>query len=111
MKQVLILAAVIVVITLWVLPTGLMAQSEGEAPGVQGGRCYFQASEDVYLQIYSRSEGIERQIIWQGHLSAGETKAYNSPDGQVGYGTTDNLQDPWDESETECMDGEAIDIP
>ena len=103
MKRVLTLTAVMVVVTLWVLPTGPMAQ--------EGGQCYFQASEDVYLQIYSRSEGIERNIIWQGHLSAGETKAYNSPDGQVGYGTTDNLQDPWDESETECMDGEAIDIP
>jgi hypothetical protein len=103
MKRVLTLTAVMVVVTLWVLPTGPMAQ--------EGGQCYFQASEDVYLQIYSRSEGIERNIIWQGHLSAGDTKAYNSPDGQVGYGTTDDLQDPWDESETECINGEAIDIP
>jgi hypothetical protein len=103
MKRLLTLTAVMVVVILWVLPTGPMAQ--------EGGQCYFQASEDVYLQIYSRSEGIERNIIWQGHLSAGDTKAYNSPDGQVGYGTTDDLQDPWDESETECIDGEAIDIP
>lgn len=103
MKRALILAAIIVVATIWILPPSLMAQ--------EGGQCYFQASEDVYLQIYSRSEGIERRIIWQGLLSAGETKAYNSPDGRVGYGTTDDLQDPWDESEAECIDGEAIDIP
>ena len=103
MKSVMTLTIVMVVVTLWVLPAGLMAQ--------EGGQCYFQASEDVYLQIYSRSEGIERRIIWQGHLSAGDTKAYNSPDGMVGYGTTDDLQDPWDESEAECVDGVAIDIP
>jgi hypothetical protein len=104
MKKVMILVSVVVVATLWVLPAGLMAQ--------EGGQCYFQASEDVYLQIYHiGSEGIERRIIWQGHLSAGDTKAYNSPDGRVGYGTTDDLEDPWDESEAECINGEAIDIP
>jgi len=103
MKRLLTLTAVMVVVTLWVLPTGPMAQ--------EGGQCYFQASEDVYLQIYSRSEGIERNIIWQGHLSAGDTKAYNSPDGRVGYATTDDPEDPWDESEAECINGEAIDVP
>ena len=103
MKRVLILAVVIGIVTVWGLPAGLLAQ--------EGGQCYFQASEDVYLQIYSRSEGVERRIQWQGHLSAGDTKAYNSPDGRVGYGTTDDLEDPWDESEAECIDGQAIDIP
>jgi hypothetical protein len=105
MKRTLILAAIMMVVTIWVLPANLMAQDEG-------GQCYFQASEDVYLQIYHiGSEGIERRIIWRGHLSAGDTKAFNSPNGQVGYATTDNPEDPWDESEAECINGEAIDIP
>jgi hypothetical protein len=91
-------------VTIWAQPAILMAQD--------GGQCYFKATEDVYLQIYHiGSEGIERQIEWSGHLSAGETKAYNSPNGQVGYATTDNPEDPWDESEEECIDGEAIEIP
>jgi hypothetical protein len=105
MKRILTLAAIMMIVTMWVLPANLMAQDEG-------GQCYFQASEDVYLEIYHiGSEGIERRIIWRGHLSAGDTKAFNSPNGQVGYATTNNPDDPWDESESECINGEAIDIP
>ena len=113
MKRTLLLTAVMVAATMWVLPTGPMAQSEeGSGQGAQGGQCYFQASENVYLQIYYiGSEGVERQIIWSGYLSAGDTKAYNSPDGRVGYATTDDPQNPWDEDEQDCIDGEAIDIP
>ena len=105
MKRTLILTAVMVAAMMWFLPSGLMAQD-------QAGQCYFQASEDVYLQIYYiGSEGVERQIIWSGHLQAGDTKAYNSPNGRVGYATTDDPQNPWDEDEQDCIDGEAIDIP
>ena len=112
MKRLLIFAAVIVMAALWALPTGLMAQSEGEDPGEQSGQCYFQASEDTYLKIYDLDkDGVERGTVWEGFLSAGDTKAFNAPYGAVGFATKQAPNDPWNEDQQGCMDGEAIDIP
>jgi hypothetical protein len=56
MKRALILAAIIVVATIWILPSSLMAQ--------EGGQCYFQANEDIYLKIYNLDkDGVERRKV------------------------------------------------
>ena len=116
MKRLLIVTSVIVMITLGAWPTGLMAQDqgieEGSDQGTQSGECYFQASEDTYLKIYYYGKsGVERRAVWEGFLSAGETKAYNAPYGTVGFATKQAPNDPWNEDQQTCANGEAIDIP
>jgi hypothetical protein len=113
MKQLLIVAAVIVVAALWVLPTGLMAQDElGSDQGAQSGECYFQASEDIYLKIYNLDKsGVERTAVWEGFLPAGGTKAFNAPYGTVGFATRQSPDGFWSEDQEECANGAAIDIP
>ena len=104
MKRALISAAIIVVATIWILPSSLMAQ--------EGGQCYFQANEDIYLKIYNLDkDGVERRAVWEGHLPEGGTKSFNAPYGQVGYATKKNPDDPWEENQEECYGGAAIEIP
>ena len=104
MKRALILAAIILMATIWILPSSLMAQ--------EGGQCYFQANEDIYLKIYNLDkDGVERRAVWEGHLSEGGTKSFNAPYGQVGYATKKNPDDPWEENQEECYGGAEIDIP
>jgi hypothetical protein len=104
MKRSLTLAAIIVVATIWILPSGLMAQ--------EGGQCYFQATEDIYLKIYNLDkDGVERWKVWEGHLPEGGAKSFNAPYGQVGYATKKNPDDPWEENQEECYGGAAIEIP
>jgi len=106
MKRIQLLAGAIVAATIcvWAVPAGLMAQ--------EGGQCYFQATEDIYLKIYNLDkDGVERREVWEGQLPEGGTKSFNAPYGQVGYATKQNPDDPWEESQSECMDGEAIEIP
>ena len=112
MKRILILTAVVIGVTMGALPMGLMAQSFGTDQGAQSGECYFQASEDTYLKIYYFGKnGVERQTVWEGFLAAGETKAYNAPYGTVGFATKQAPNDPWNEDQQACANGEAIDIP
>ena len=112
MKGILISTAVVVGIVMGVLPTGLMAQSMGTDPGEQSGECYFQASEDTYLKIYDLDkDGVERGTVWEGFLSAGDTKAFNAPYGAVGFATKQAPNDPWNEDQQACANGAAIDIP
>jgi len=112
MKRILVLSAVVLCVTMGALPMDLMAQSFGADPGTQSGECYFQASEDTYLKIYYLGKsGVERQEVWEGFLAAGETKAYNAPYGIVGFATRQAPNDPWNEDQQGCMDGESIDIP
>jgi hypothetical protein len=104
MKRRLIFTAVILMVTVWVLPANMTAQ--------EAGQCYFQANEDIYLKIYHLDkDGVKHWKSWEGHLPEGATKAYNAPYGQVGYATKINPEDPWDESFAECLDGAAIEIP
>jgi hypothetical protein len=105
MKRTLTLAAIIMVATMWALPASLLAQDES-------GQCYFQATEDIYLKIYKLDKnGVERFRVWEGHLAAGQTKAFNAPYGQVGWATKKEPNDPWDEDQEACQDGMAIEIP
>jgi len=104
MKRTLIVAATIVMVTIWAFPASLMAQ--------ESGQCYFQATEDIYLKIYRLDkEGVERFKVWSGHLSEGETKSYDAPDGQVAYAVKKEANDPWNENQENCYGGDAIEVP
>jgi hypothetical protein len=104
MKRTLIGSIIIAAVVIWMLPTGLTAQ--------EAGQCYFEATEDIYLKIYKLDkDGVERWRVWEGHLSEGGTKSFNAPYGQVGYATKKNPDDPWEESQEDCMEGNAIQIP
>lgn len=108
MKRLLTLTAVMVVVVTVTLTGSLQAQDEE----VKSGNCYFQASEDTYLKIYNIGKnGVERTAVWEGFLPAGGTKAFNAPYGQVGFATKQAPNDPWNEDQAGCMDGESIDIP
>ena len=97
--------------TMGAWPTGLMAQSFGTDQGTQSGECYFQASEDTYLKIYYSARVGSNARGLGSFLAAGETKAYNAPYGTVGFATKQDPNDPWNEDQQTCANGEAIDIP
>lgn len=53
MKRRLIFTAIIVMVTVWVLPANVTAQ--------ESGQCYFQANEAIYLKIYNLDKnGVKR---------------------------------------------------
>ena len=104
MKRMLLWTIILAVAIIWGLPAGLLAQ--------EAGQCYFQATEDTYLRIYHLDkDDIEEGVHWSGFLPEGGTKGYNAPHGRVGYATRENPDDPWEGTQEDCIDGNAIEVP